>query len=98
MEGEGAAPAMAALDMCKMVERRTWGSKIPLRRSKGIPNEVVRKTDILLAFVAIVSSAVCLNVLSVMEPSRCVQACWETHSSLKQIPHFEPKVVDRRRI
>ena len=25
----------------------------------------------------------------------CVQACWDSDSPLKQIPHFEPEVVKR---
>ena len=40
-----AVPAKAALDMCKMVERRMWGSMTPLRQFKGVPNEVVRKAE-----------------------------------------------------
>ena len=40
-----AVPAKAALDLCKMVEKRMWGSMTPLRQFKGVPNEVVRKAE-----------------------------------------------------
>ncbi|KAH9930429.1 Sec63-domain-containing protein [Epithele typhae] len=40
-----AVPAKAALDMCKMVERRMWGSMTPLRQFKGVPSEVIRKAE-----------------------------------------------------
>ena len=40
-----AVPAKAALDMCKMVERRMWGSMTPLRQFKGVPNEIIRKAE-----------------------------------------------------
>ncbi|KDQ53780.1 hypothetical protein JAAARDRAFT_136540 [Jaapia argillacea MUCL 33604] len=40
-----AVPARAALDMCKMVERRMWGSMTPLRQFKGVPQEVIRKAE-----------------------------------------------------
>ncbi|KAI0062804.1 Sec63-domain-containing protein [Artomyces pyxidatus] len=40
-----AIPARAALDMCKMVERRMWGSMTPLRQFKGVPPEVIRKAE-----------------------------------------------------
>ncbi|KAF9267488.1 Sec63-domain-containing protein [Marasmius fiardii PR-910] len=40
-----AAPAKAALDLCKMVEKRMWGSMTPLRQFKGVPSEVVRKAE-----------------------------------------------------
>jgi hypothetical protein len=40
-----AAPAKAALDLCKMVEKRMWGSMTPLRQFRGVPNEVVRKAE-----------------------------------------------------
>ena len=39
------APAKASLDMCKMVERRMWGSMTPLRQFKGVPNEIIRKAE-----------------------------------------------------
>ena len=38
-------PAKAALDLCKMVEKRMWGSMTPLRQFKGVPSEVVRKAE-----------------------------------------------------
>jgi len=37
--------AKAALDLCKMVEKRMWGSMTPLRQFKGMPNEVVQKAE-----------------------------------------------------
>jgi pre-mRNA-splicing helicase BRR2 len=40
-----AVPARAALDMCKMVERRMWGSMTPLRQFKGVPVDVIRKSE-----------------------------------------------------
>ncbi|KAG6913445.1 hypothetical protein DXG01_006788, partial [Tephrocybe rancida] len=38
-------PAKAALDLCKMVENRMWGSMTPLRQFKGVPADVVRKAE-----------------------------------------------------
>ncbi|KAL0064659.1 Pre-mRNA-splicing helicase BRR2 [Marasmius tenuissimus] len=40
-----AVPAKAALDLCKMVEKRMWGSMTPLRQFKGVPTDVVRKAE-----------------------------------------------------
>ncbi|EPQ53751.1 Sec63-domain-containing protein [Gloeophyllum trabeum ATCC 11539] len=40
-----AVPARAALDMCKMVERRMWGSMTPLRQFKRVPPEIIRKAE-----------------------------------------------------
>ncbi|KAG1730314.1 putative RNA helicase, partial [Suillus lakei] len=40
-----AVPARACLDLCKMVERRMWGSMTPLRQFKGVPQEVIRKAE-----------------------------------------------------
>jgi len=40
-----AVPAKAALDLCKMVEKRMWGSMTPLRQFKGVPSEVVRRAE-----------------------------------------------------
>lgn len=40
-----AIPAKAALGMCKMVEKRMWGSMTPLRQFKGVPSEVIRKAE-----------------------------------------------------
>ncbi|KNZ72229.1 U5 small nuclear ribonucleoprotein 200 kDa helicase [Termitomyces sp. J132] len=40
-----AVPAKAALDLCKMVEKRMWGSMTPLRQFKGVPADVVRKAE-----------------------------------------------------
>ncbi|OSX63730.1 hypothetical protein POSPLADRAFT_1055810 [Postia placenta MAD-698-R-SB12] len=40
-----AVPAKAALDLCKMVERRMWGSMTPLRQFKGVPPEIIRKAE-----------------------------------------------------
>ncbi|GBE89249.1 Pre-mRNA-splicing factor brr2 [Sparassis crispa] len=40
-----AIPAKAALDLCKMVDRRMWGSMTPLRQFKGVPAEIVRKAE-----------------------------------------------------
>lgn len=40
-----AIPTRAALDMCKMAERRMWSSMTPLRQFRGVPGEVLRKTE-----------------------------------------------------
>lgn len=40
-----AVPTRAALDLCKMVEKRMWGSMTPLRQFKGVPSEVIRKAE-----------------------------------------------------
>lgn len=40
-----AVPARACLALCKMVEKRMWGSMTPLRQFKGVPQEVVRKAE-----------------------------------------------------
>ncbi|KAI9460719.1 Sec63-domain-containing protein [Russula earlei] len=40
-----AVPTRAALDMCKMVEKRMWSSMTPLRQFKGVPPEIVRKAE-----------------------------------------------------
>ncbi|PPQ70945.1 hypothetical protein CVT26_014249 [Gymnopilus dilepis] len=40
-----AVPAKAALDLCKMVEKRMWGSMTPLRQFKGVPADVIRKAE-----------------------------------------------------
>ncbi|KXN81141.1 hypothetical protein AN958_06040, partial [Leucoagaricus sp. SymC.cos] len=38
-------PAKAALNLCKMVEKRMWGSMTPLRQFKGVPAEIIRKAE-----------------------------------------------------
>ena len=40
-----AVPARAALEMCKMVERRMWSSMTPLRQFKGLQADVIRKAE-----------------------------------------------------
>ncbi|KAI9462917.1 Sec63-domain-containing protein [Lactarius psammicola] len=40
-----AVPTRAALDMCKMVEKRMWSSMTPLRQFKGVPPEIIRKAE-----------------------------------------------------
>ncbi|KAF7338196.1 putative ATP dependent RNA helicase [Mycena venus] len=40
-----AVPAKAALDLCKMVEKRMWGSMTPLRQFKGVQSEIIRKAE-----------------------------------------------------
>ncbi|KDQ16775.1 hypothetical protein BOTBODRAFT_106485 [Botryobasidium botryosum FD-172 SS1] len=40
-----AHPTRAALDLCKMVEKRMWGSMTPLRQFRGVPPDVVRKAE-----------------------------------------------------
>ncbi|KAL4073668.1 putative RNA helicase [Scleroderma citrinum] len=40
-----AVPARACLSLCKMVEKRMWGSMTPLRQFKGVPQEVIRKAE-----------------------------------------------------
>ncbi|KAG6370880.1 putative RNA helicase [Boletus reticuloceps] len=40
-----AMPTRACLALCKMVERRMWGSMTPLRQFKGVPQEVIRKAE-----------------------------------------------------
>ncbi|KAH9932327.1 Sec63-domain-containing protein [Fomitopsis serialis] len=52
--------------------------------------------NLLSACVDVMSSNAWLNALSAMDLSQmCVQACWESDSPLKQIPHFEPEVIAR---
>ncbi|KAJ7285982.1 putative RNA helicase [Mycena rebaudengoi] len=52
--------------------------------------------NLLSACVDVMSSNAWLNALGAMDLSQmCVQAVWETDSPLKQIPHFEPEVIDR---
>ncbi|CAL1708451.1 unnamed protein product [Somion occarium] len=52
--------------------------------------------NLLSACVDVMSSNAWLNALGAMDLSQmCVQACWETDSPLKQIPHFEPDVIAR---
>ena len=49
--------------------------------------------NLLSACVDVMSSNAWLNALGAMDLSQmCVQACWDTDSPLKQIPHFEPDV------
>lgn len=49
--------------------------------------------NLLSACVDVMSSNAWLNALGAMDLSQmCVQACWETDSPLKQIPHFDPDV------
>ena len=51
---------------------------------------------LLSACVDVMSSNAWLNALGAMDLSQMVvQACWESDSPLKQIPHFEPEVVKR---
>ncbi|KAF7305029.1 putative ATP dependent RNA helicase [Mycena kentingensis (nom. inval.)] len=40
-----AVPARAALDLCKMVEKRMWGSMTPLRQFKGVQSDIIRKAE-----------------------------------------------------
>lgn len=40
-----AVPAKAALDMCKMVEKKMWGAMTPLRQFKGVPRDIIRKAE-----------------------------------------------------
>ncbi|KAJ7709781.1 Sec63 Brl domain-containing protein [Mycena rosella] len=40
-----AVPAKAALDLCKMVEKRMWGSMTPLRQFKGVQADIIRKAE-----------------------------------------------------
>ncbi|KZS98066.1 Sec63-domain-containing protein [Sistotremastrum niveocremeum HHB9708] len=40
-----AVPTRAALDLCKMVDKKMWNSMTPLRQFKGIPGDVVRKAE-----------------------------------------------------
>ncbi|KAI6134777.1 putative RNA helicase [Pisolithus croceorrhizus] len=40
-----AVPARACLALCKMVEKRMWGSMTPLRQFKGVPQDVIRKAE-----------------------------------------------------
>jgi hypothetical protein len=49
--------------------------------------------NLLSAAVDVMSSNAWLSALGAMDLSQmCVQACWETDSHLKQIPHFESDV------
>ncbi|KAH6906126.1 Sec63 Brl domain-containing protein [Coprinopsis sp. MPI-PUGE-AT-0042] len=40
-----AVPAKAALDMCKMAEKKMWGSMTPLRQFPKVPADIVRKAE-----------------------------------------------------
>ncbi|KAJ7063405.1 putative RNA helicase [Mycena amicta] len=40
-----AVPARAALELCKMVEKRMWGSMTPLRQFKGVQSDIIRKAE-----------------------------------------------------
>jgi pre-mRNA-splicing helicase BRR2 len=40
-----AALSSKMLDLCKMVERRTWGSQSPLRQFSAIPEVIIRKLE-----------------------------------------------------
>ncbi|KAJ7905636.1 putative RNA helicase [Mycena olivaceomarginata] len=40
-----AVPAKAALDLCKMVEKRMWGSMTPLRQFKGVQSDIIKKAE-----------------------------------------------------
>ncbi|KAG8936165.1 DEIH-box ATPase [Tulasnella sp. 418] len=40
-----AIPAGAALDMCKMVERRMWSSMTPLRQFPKVRDDIIRKAE-----------------------------------------------------
>eukprot|EP00656_Telonema_subtile_P033410 TRINITY_DN3701_c0_g1_i2.p1 TRINITY_DN3701_c0_g1~~TRINITY_DN3701_c0_g1_i2.p1 ORF type:complete len:1741 (-),score=696.10 TRINITY_DN3701_c0_g1_i2:270-5492(-) len=40
-----AALAIKALNICKMVDKRMWGSQSPLRQFKGIPEDIVKKIE-----------------------------------------------------
>ncbi|KAF8328166.1 Sec63-domain-containing protein [Cantharellus anzutake] len=40
-----AIPTRAALDMCKMAEKKMWGSMTPLRQFHGVPWDVIRKAE-----------------------------------------------------
>ncbi|PFH47664.1 hypothetical protein AMATHDRAFT_77103 [Amanita thiersii Skay4041] len=52
--------------------------------------------NLLSACVDVMSSNAWINALGAMDLSQmCVQAMWETDSPLKQVPHFEPEVVNR---
>lgn len=52
--------------------------------------------NLLSAAVDVMSSNAWLSALGAMDLSQmCVQACWETDSHLKQIPHFESDVIKR---
>ncbi|KAJ8454807.1 hypothetical protein ONZ45_g19162 [Pleurotus djamor] len=54
--------------------------------------------NLLSACVDVMSSNAWLSALGAMDLSQmCVQAMWETDSPLKQVPHFEPEVIQRCR-
>lgn len=40
-----ASLATKTLSLCKMIERRTWGSQSPLRQFPGIPEVIIRKLE-----------------------------------------------------
>jgi pre-mRNA-splicing helicase BRR2 len=40
-----AALALKALNICKFVDKRMWGSQSPLRQFKGIPEDIVKKIE-----------------------------------------------------
>ena len=63
-----AIPARACLDLCKMAEKRMWGSMTPLRQFKGVPAEVIRKAEgkQFVSFLSNVKST--LHVLTTFQP------------------------------
>lgn len=40
-----ASPARAALDMCKMVEKKMWSSMTPLRQFPRVRDDIIRKAE-----------------------------------------------------
>lgn len=40
-----AAPARAALDMCKMAEKKMWSSMTPLRQFPRVREDIIRKAE-----------------------------------------------------
>lgn len=40
-----AALALRALNWCKMIDKRMWGSQTPLRHFKGLPEDILKKVE-----------------------------------------------------
>lgn len=73
-------------------------SRMTLPPDLAIDQAVVlgKAINLLSACVDVMSSNSYLNAMGAMDLSQmCVQACWDSDSPLKQIPHFDADVLAR---